>query len=372
MLPLVVVGVDGSAQSLAAAEWAAREAERRGRPLRSAHAWNWHPRQGEGEPANAAQRSLGRRVLREAEDRVRAAVHEVRLRDEQVEGPATEALLGEVERAEPLVLGSRGLSGLAGYLVGSVALGVVAKATRPVVLVRAGETAEASHTTDATTIAESRHGGRPGGTSSAHASAPTPQRRENGRETEQDRLPDDHGGRPRRVRHPLQGGGATAGRPKRRFRFSGPTRGARRQASKAHAGTAGRLMTRPPVTAHPDDTIVEAARTMARRRVERLPVVDDGGRLVSIVTRSDLLQVFLRPDRDIRQEVIEEVLVRFVVAGAAVRRRLRGGRRRHTRRPYGAQERDGDRRLHDPKDRRCGRGRRPAHPPAGRLPSPAR
>ncbi|WP_327341582.1 CBS domain-containing protein [Streptomyces europaeiscabiei] len=69
-------------------------------------------------------------------------------------------------------------------------------------------------------------------------------------------------------------------------------------------------MTRPPVTAHPDDATVEAARTMARRRVERLPVVDGGGRLVSIVTRSDLLQVFLRPDRDIRQEVIEEVLVR--------------------------------------------------------------
>lgn len=161
MLPFVVAGVDGSAESLAAAEWAAREAERRGRPLRLVHAWNRHPRQGEGEPANAAQRSLGRRVLREAEDRVRAAVHDVRLRDEQVEGPTTEALLGEVERAEPLVLGSRGLSGFAGYLVGSVALGVVAKATRPVVLVRAGEAAEASHTTDATTVAESRHGGHP-------------------------------------------------------------------------------------------------------------------------------------------------------------------------------------------------------------------
>ncbi|MCT9080173.1 universal stress protein, partial [Streptomyces fulvoviolaceus] len=45
MLPPVIAGVDGSAESLAAAEWAAREAARRDRPLRLVHAWNWHPRQ---------------------------------------------------------------------------------------------------------------------------------------------------------------------------------------------------------------------------------------------------------------------------------------------------------------------------------------
>ncbi|MER6156330.1 universal stress protein [Streptomyces sp. NPDC001868] len=145
MLPFVVAGVDGSAESLAAAEWAAREAARRERPLTLVHAWHWHPRQGEGETASAAQRSLGRRVLREAEDRVRAAVHGALPRDEQVEGTATEALLRQGERAELLVLGSRGLSGFAGFLVGSVALGVVARATRPVVLVRAGEEAEDEH-----------------------------------------------------------------------------------------------------------------------------------------------------------------------------------------------------------------------------------
>ncbi len=69
-------------------------------------------------------------------------------------------------------------------------------------------------------------------------------------------------------------------------------------------------MSTPPVTAHADDTIVEAARTMAQRHVERLPVLDEENRLVGIVTRSDLLQVFLRPDADIRNEVIHEVLVR--------------------------------------------------------------
>jgi CBS-domain-containing membrane protein len=87
------------------------------------------------------------------------------------------------------------------------------------------------------------------------------------------------------------------------------TRSARRQAAKADARTAGQLMTVPPVTAHADDTIVEAALTMAQRRVERLPVLDEEDRLVGIVTRRDLLRVFLRPDAEIHEEVVQEVLV---------------------------------------------------------------
>jgi CBS-domain-containing membrane protein len=98
--------------------------------------------------------------------------------------------------------------------------------------------------------------------------------------------------------------------PKRRFRLADLTPAARRQAAKARACTAGRLMTEPAVTVHAGDTIVEAARTMAQRRVERLPVLDEEDRLVGIVTRRDLLTVFLRPDDDIRTEVVEEVLSR--------------------------------------------------------------
>ncbi|WP_427924217.1 CBS domain-containing protein [Streptomyces sp. cg40] len=98
--------------------------------------------------------------------------------------------------------------------------------------------------------------------------------------------------------------------PKKRFRFAGLTRSARRRAAKARARTAGQLMTEPAVTVHATDTIVEAARTMAQHRVERLPVLDEEDRLVGIVTRRDVLQVFLRSDTDIHDEVVEEVLVR--------------------------------------------------------------
>ncbi|MFF4881574.1 CBS domain-containing protein [Streptomyces nigra] len=96
----------------------------------------------------------------------------------------------------------------------------------------------------------------------------------------------------------------------KRFGLDRLTRVGRRRAAKAEARTAGQLMTEPPITVHADDTIVEAARTMAQHRVERLPVLDEENRLVGIVTRRDLLQVFLRPDEDIRAEVVDEVLAR--------------------------------------------------------------
>ncbi|MER6185874.1 universal stress protein [Streptomyces sp. NPDC001652] len=144
MLHPVIAGVDGSEESLAAAEWAAREAIRRERPLRLVHARSWHPRE-DGELAPAAQRHMARRVLRQAEDRIRRACPNVVLDDEQVDGPATSALLRVAEQADVLVLGSRGLSGFTGFLVGSVAQGVVARSERPVVLVRAGEDAADEH-----------------------------------------------------------------------------------------------------------------------------------------------------------------------------------------------------------------------------------
>ncbi|WP_328404319.1 CBS domain-containing protein [Streptomyces sp. NBC_00390] len=74
--------------------------------------------------------------------------------------------------------------------------------------------------------------------------------------------------------------------------------------------TACRLMTRPAVYAYAHESIAEAARIMARHGIERLPVVDEENRLVGIVTRRDLLKVFLRPDAEIRRVVVEDVLDR--------------------------------------------------------------
>jgi CBS-domain-containing membrane protein len=78
---------------------------------------------------------------------------------------------------------------------------------------------------------------------------------------------------------------------------------------KAAGLTAEDLMTSPPVTIRPKDFVSHAARLMYARRVKRLPVVDDDGRLVGIVSRADLLSVYGRPDDDIRHDIVEQVIL---------------------------------------------------------------
>ncbi|MGG7569347.1 CBS domain-containing protein [Streptomyces sirii] len=80
---------------------------------------------------------------------------------------------------------------------------------------------------------------------------------------------------------------------------------------KAGAVTAGELMSTPAVTVHAGDTLAQAARTMAYKSVKRLPVVDSEGLLQGIVSRSDLLKVFLRSDEDLAAEVRTEVVDRL-------------------------------------------------------------
>lgn len=80
---------------------------------------------------------------------------------------------------------------------------------------------------------------------------------------------------------------------------------------KAGAGTAGELMSTPAVTVRGHATLAEAARVMARKGVKRLPVVDGEGRLTGIVSRSDLLKVYLRDDEDIAREVRDEIVGHF-------------------------------------------------------------
>ncbi len=81
-----------------------------------------------------------------------------------------------------------------------------------------------------------------------------------------------------------------------------------RERSKAAGTCAAEVMTRPAVTIHEDAPVGQAARLMRSRQVKRLPVVDDDGQLLGIVTRTDLLAVFERPDDEIRDEVVKEVI----------------------------------------------------------------
>ncbi|MDQ0958094.1 nucleotide-binding universal stress UspA family protein [Streptomyces sp. B4I13] len=141
----VAVGIDGSPESLAAAHWAAREALRRGTALQVVHAWQLHPRPAANVPADMTERSWAKQILAEASDSVRAAHPGLRIIDQQVKDSPVGTLLAAAERAELLVLGSRGLSGVTGFLLGSVSQRVIARSPRPVVLVRAGESSADEH-----------------------------------------------------------------------------------------------------------------------------------------------------------------------------------------------------------------------------------
>ncbi|AUY47744.1 universal stress protein [Streptomyces sp. CB01881] len=131
----VVVGIDGSAQSAAAAGWAAQEADRRGLGLRIVHV--------AGSEVDALGRDLGGAPgavpasVAAIRDRIAACLPGLEVSLEIVPGNAAEALAAS-RRSEVLVLGSRGLGGFAGLLVGSVGLRAAARARCPVVLVRAG------------------------------------------------------------------------------------------------------------------------------------------------------------------------------------------------------------------------------------------
>jgi len=98
-----------------------------------------------------------------------------------------------------------------------------------------------------------------------------------------------------------------------------PTRrrfGSRRERvlrAKALGDFAGDVMTAPAITIGPEATVVEAAKLMIEQNVKRLPVVDADGCLIGIVSRADLLWVFLRPDDEIAEEIRHEVLARVLL-----------------------------------------------------------
>ncbi|MGW6530343.1 CBS domain-containing protein [Streptomyces venezuelae] len=116
--------------------------------------------------------------------------------------------------------------------------------------------------------------------------------------------------------------------PKEEFRDSDPSHfdQLRRLTDLAKAGgvTAGEVMTSPAVTVHADTTLPQAARIMALRHVKRLPVTDAQGLLQGVVSRSDLLKVFLRTDDELAEEV-RRTVVAFLFPDRAVTVSVEGG-----------------------------------------------
>ncbi|MEU7058652.1 CBS domain-containing protein [Streptomyces sp. NPDC046197] len=118
--------------------------------------------------------------------------------------------------------------------------------------------------------------------------------------------------------------------PKEEFRDSDPDRATqlRRLGDLAKAGglAAEDLMTSPALTVRANATLAQAARMMAHAKVKRLPVVNEVGMLEGIVSRADLLKVFLRDDEEIAGEVRREVVAYLFPASApAVRVEVRNG-----------------------------------------------
>jgi nucleotide-binding universal stress UspA family protein len=150
MARTVIVGLDGSRESRAAAEWAAREAQLLGVPLTLVHVWEPVPEPIAQAPLLGAetQQHWTERIPREAAEGVRLRHPGLDVNTEQLSGRPADELLRAAKDAELLVLGSRGLSGIGGFMVGSVGLSVVAHADRPLVLVRADQQAADEHETD--------------------------------------------------------------------------------------------------------------------------------------------------------------------------------------------------------------------------------
>jgi CBS domain-containing protein len=95
---------------------------------------------------------------------------------------------------------------------------------------------------------------------------------------------------------------------------------------KAAARLAGEAMTSPAITIEPWQPIQRAAALMLDHQVNRLPVVDETGKLVGIVTRNDLVRAFVRPDDEIRREILDDVILHSLwIAPERVVVRVDGG-----------------------------------------------
>ncbi|TDU87866.1 nucleotide-binding universal stress UspA family protein [Kribbella voronezhensis] len=136
----VLVGVDGSVSAQAALAWAAAEASYRRCPLRIVHTFTW-PMIGDpfglnlAEPMNDGLRTAAGWILGEAENQARHAAPDIKVTAALFAAGAVPTLLSQAQDADLVVVGSRGIGGFRGLLVGSVSSTVAAHAPCPVVVV---------------------------------------------------------------------------------------------------------------------------------------------------------------------------------------------------------------------------------------------
>ncbi|MER5510760.1 universal stress protein [Streptomyces sp. NPDC002766] len=135
----ITAGVDGTEESLAALEWAAREAVRRNLALRVVQAWRFQPYEAIDAGDRETQAGWVKNAVADAARAVEARHKGLEVITDVLEGNTVDTLVGAGAEAEMLVLGSRGHGPVVGFLLGSVGQQVIAEAGRPVVLVRAGD-----------------------------------------------------------------------------------------------------------------------------------------------------------------------------------------------------------------------------------------
>ncbi|MFF9009786.1 universal stress protein [Streptomyces goshikiensis] len=137
MKSTLVVGVDGSPESRAAADWAAREAVRRDMQVHLVHAWLWQPLAVAVVQDRGTEDRRAREILEETEAELGHRHPRLSLSVEVAADAPVPALLRAAKDAEMLVLGTRGHGALAGFLLGSYGQQLIASAECPVVSVRA-------------------------------------------------------------------------------------------------------------------------------------------------------------------------------------------------------------------------------------------
>lgn len=138
--PRVVVGVDGSDQSVSALRWGAAFAKATGARLDAVIAWHWDTGYGATYlPADFNPADDADKVLTDAVDSVFGPDRPETMRLSVQQGQPARVLLDESEGALILVVGSRGHGGFMGLLLGSVSASVAEHATCPVLVLHGDE-----------------------------------------------------------------------------------------------------------------------------------------------------------------------------------------------------------------------------------------